>query len=1477
MRGFKKIFFFTLFIYLQFNGVAQDCNIVSKANDIQPDKLCAPVSVDWEVTYRGVNDGGTGDVYFEYDWNDGNAPEVVAATNTGPGEWTFTHNHVYPKGGDLCNYHPTVTLIVAGNACTSSIQEQIVTVWDTDDLNGGEMIINPQVFPICVGNDGTVNFVDVSQWNCTPPDENDAINDRNRWVQWIYGTAGTITDAQIGGSVRPWPYTGTIDYVPGPVEGPVAPYNSALPVYIPNGWAVGDFFEITLKNWNACNPYDDPTIPGPPADPVNGDYPPVETTAIAIIVDYPDATITPAGPFCDNAPSVKLTAATGGGTWSGTGITDSDAGIFDPEVAGPGSHIITYSVTNSDGCAGTDNETIIVNPSPSINMNVGPITYLCPGILQSLDGDPSGGTTPYASHSWTGDIVPLSSSSIANPVFQTTVIGDYDLTYRVTDDMGCFDEEDISISVDTINIYFERPYVNICANRPSVLDPSPVGGSGIFTVHQWSGDSIHLLSATDVEMPVMTATVPGLYKFYYYVQSDQGCDASDSVTVAVREVPDVYAGMDASICGYKHKFSATISYGTGEWIQKSGPGHSVFQDVHDPESEVQVDMYGTYEYKWMADNFDCADSSFVTVIYTQTPVPSVMNDKDTCALQSPVIAYPDIGSGQWQVAQSPVSSNIVFDDILDPTTNVTVDKPGVYKFAWLEDNGGCFGSDTVQIEFYPNPDALLEPFDLNGCNEYAINFSNISTDADNYLWDFGDGFISNQKNPVHTFENITQGLKIFNVAMVASNVHLCKDTLKFDIEVAPSPDARFVPDVSTGCTPLNVNFINQSSGAQSYLWDFGDGSPKNGIETPVHTFLNNETYVEAYEVVLAVENEYNCTDTARSYITVFPNLNIQFKAVPEEGCNPLRVDFVADPGAYAYRWDFGDGDVFDGTSVNSHLYETNSNVNEEFNVSLLTTSIFGCRDTAEVQIEVKPSPVASFDMDKNEGCSPLVVKFNNTSTDIALSTWKFDNGDIFNIPSNGSISYEFDNNGFAPDWSTVKLIVENDAGCMDSVEHNIQVFPEVGASIVPSDPGCSPHMALFPNETTGGRTFEWNYGDGAISSSFMGTHQYEYEGDVEKTYDVSMVATSIYGCKDTAWTTVTIWPTPLADFAPDPVEQYMPLSTFNFNNKTLGLGWTYEWDFGDGNSSIETSPVHEYGKSGTFKITLKVNGELCSDSFSDEVVVHPMKPEIHYGPDAEGCPPLKVEFINDTEGAAEYLWEFGDGNSSNVEDPVHVYNKPGEYTVRLTAYAEDATVDNSVAEDVRIIVYETPLAYFSVDPIFVKLPGPPIKFTDESSDDVVSWTWDFGDENASSEQNPYHEYTSEGTFHVTLDVVNDKGCTASYTKTDAVTTEPAGEIKYPNAFTPNLSGPNGGHYDDPVVREGNYVFYPYAEEGIMEYKLQIFTRWGELIFESNEVKVGWDGYLNNHLCEQGVYIYKAVVKFSNGKSKIFTGDVTLLR
>lgn len=1640
-----RVVLFSLLFTLIFNiSFGQDCSYLSKANDIIPVGKCAPVDVSWEIIYRGVNDKGTAVVQIQYDWDDGNPVEIVNATLTNPAtrEWTTTKSHVYPNTGSQCNYHPRATLIVNGILCTSSVQEQIVTVWDTDDRNGGYLAVTPNPKPICVGNDALFHFTDESQWNCTPPDENDDINNEDRWIQWIYGTgASTINDALIDGTLRAYPWTGSIDYVAGPIEAPIAPFNTSLDIYIPNHHPVGAFFEVTLRNWNTCNPYDaDLTDGNPPADPINGDYPPVTTTARAIIVRLPDASIDPVAVVCESEPPFLLIAADGGGAWAGPGISGPSDAMFNPKLAGPGTHTITYSITDGNSCTDIGSVDITVKEAPEANITHGDLTNLCPGILLNLDGNPSGGLLPYT-HTWTGQTSPLNNTAIASPDFTTPTTGLYELFYKVEDDNGCWDTDTIKINVEEVNISITNNNIETCLGSTITLDAQPTGGSESFIFHQWTGARTDKLSATNIQKPIFTANEAGTFQYDYTVKDTYGCQDTQTITITVHEQPVANAGTDITECGLQTTLGATSSIGTGTWKILSGTGNLALASFSTPTPKAIADTYGLYELRWIENNNGCQDSMDMDITFFEIPIPTVMTDKDTCGLSLQIVANKHVGVGKW--IKTAGSGSETFNNDVNATTQVTVDTPGKYKFAWIEDNSnGCIGGDTLEINFFRIPVAQITQPPAVGCTPLEVDFQNTSSQADNYYWDFGNGIISNLQHPQQVFSNKTPDPVNYNISMIARTVNGCADTTKHTVKVAPTPISHFDADIKVSCSPLISTFNNQSQGGVNYEWTFGDGSPLTTNKNTSHTFTNNEIYTQSFKVELVTKNSFNCTDTSRLFTTVYPKQEFNLTATPDSGCSPLNANLIADPGAFRYDWDYGDGNIIPGANISAKLFTNNNPIKEKHIVTLYATSFFGCLDTTETTITVLPSPTARFEpndfaicspkeidftnksshtvqsywdfgdgstvstpgtedinhtytnstftplnykirlvtensygcKDSTEGftsvnpaisasisgaitdCAPLEVSFGNSSVgansylwdygdgnvsagvlglnifendtkdeviyevkmiasspygcidtasvevnilptpsthfepndftvcspkevtftnyteNIISSVWKFGDGTTTSTAGNQSTNHTYTNDGFTPKDFRITLITKNSFGCKDSLIGFTSVNPNVAAKITGSKEGCSPLEVSFGNESAGANNFVWNYGDSNNSSGYLGLNVFRNSTSEDIEYEISMIATSLYGCSDTAYTQVTVNATPLVDFNITPEEQQMPASTIDINNLTEGNNWQYLWDFGDTNTSAEKQPTsHTYNDFGDYEVSLKVFSAKCENTIKKEIRIIAGIPTVNYGPPSEGCPALKVDFYSTTKNAESYFWEFGDGNSSSDPNPTHTYYTEGTFTVKLTV---DGPGGQTIKDDLNVEVYPEPTALFDVFPNVVTIPGETVSFANKSMDANI-YAWDFGDGQSSTEKNPKHDYTTAGDYDITLNAENEYGCRSSYIQHNAVTAQEGGEITLPNAFTPNTSGSSDGRYDRTDTN--NYIFHPGIQKGIEEYKLQIFSRWGQLLFQSEDIEVGWNGYYKSKLCSQGVYIWKVTCRFSTGQVKVLTGDVTLLR
>ena len=253
-----------------------------------------------------------------------------------------------------------------------------------------------------------------------------------------------------------------------------------------------------------------------------------------------------------------------------------------------------------------------------------------------------------------------------------------------------------------------------------------------------------------------------------------------------------------------------------------------------------------------------------------------------------------------------------------------------------------------------------------------------------------------------------------------------------------------------------------------------------------------------------------------------------------------------------------------------------------------------------------------------------------------------------------------------------------------------------------------------------------------------------------------------------------------------------------------------------------------------------------------------------------GCAPLEVRFINRSANASSYRWTFGDGGSSTEINPAWIFDQEGEYPVTLRVYGPDNEESVSVA---TISVYPKPAAQFEIYPDKPMIPDDFVRFNNYSKD-AARYLWEFGDGKTSDAFEPEHKYQRFGRWDVRLIAISAQGCTDTVTMINAFAGS-GSYIEFPNAFIPNPDGPSGGYYSNKSD-ESAQIFHP-VTSGVSEYQMRVFSKRGILIFETNDINIGWDGYNKGQLCDPGVYVWKVRGTFRNGESFVRMGDITLLK
>ncbi|NLZ31289.1 MAG: PKD domain-containing protein, partial [Methanomicrobiales archaeon] len=403
-------------------------------------------------------------------------------------------------------------------------------------------------------------------------------------------------------------------------------------------------------------------------------------------------------------------------------------------------------------------------------------------------------------------------------------------------------------------------------------------------------------------------------------------------------------------------------------------------------------------------------------------------------------------------------------------------------------------------------------------------------------------------------------------------------------------------------------------------------------------------------------------------------------------------------------------------------------------------------------------PRVDFSAEPGAGTVPLTVSFRDHSSS-SPDTWEWDFGDgVIWTQQNPLYTYD------EPGEYTVSLTASNRFGS-DTVTKIalINATPPTEAPVIhfsaPESRGTAPFKVLFSDESSGGPTaWLWDFGDGGSSADQNAEHIYTEPG----TYDVTLTCSNLAGsATHTRHGYITVLEPLKADFSANVTEGRKPLSVA-FSDRSSGSPTSWEWDFGDGRSSREQGPTHIYQDAGTYTVRLTVSGDAGRD-VSEKIGyirVTALTPVVagFSASATEGRAPLTVRFSDGSKGDPEsWSWTFGDGGASNEQNPIHVYQKPGRYTVSLSV-AGDAGKDTATRNG-YITVLEPLTANFTTN--VTGGPAPlAVRFLDASSGEPTSWLWDFGDKTTSNEQNPVHTYTTAGNYTVNLTVGGAAGNTS---------------------------------------------------------------------------------------------------------------------
>jgi gliding motility-associated-like protein len=474
--------------------------------------------------------------------------------------------------------------------------------------------------------------------------------------------------------------------------------------------------------------------------------------------------------------------------------------------------------------------------------------------------------------------------------------------------------------------------------------------------------------------------------------------------------------------------------------------------------------------------------------------------------------------------------------------------------------------------------------------------------------------------------------------------------------------SSFSPTPLGGCAPFTTTFANNSTNAYGYIWDFGDGSPQDTAYQPTHTFVNPGSY----NVMLIALNNVACNVSDTTYVTVTvtppPPINPAIQYSSSGGCDTLQVNFTAQfTNGQIFSWNFGDASSASGINV-SHTYTAPGT----YIVTLIindTTCINA--DTATVSITVNPPPPLNITIQTNSVnvCDTMNVTFQTNANASFVYNWDLGDG---NFSSSNPVLHSY----YIPGSYTIIVIVTDTICNTTGSDTTTIIVPPPGpisSSInYAQSQYCDSLVAVLQAVANFGSVYSWDFGDGNFGNGMNVSHTYTVPGN----YTIMLIVIDpICQRYDTSYQNVTFQPILTAGLVTDSIVSSCPPVTVNMYGTSNFPGSTYAWMVNNNFISNADSLSYTFNNGGTYNIMLIVSyASSCNGADTSTLTVtvlnkpvaafiYESKP-IYFADDG-------IQFYDQSIGAVQWNWDFGDGTSSTLQNPVHGYEFAGVYPVCL--------------------------------------------------------------------------------------------------------------------------------------------------------------------------------------------------------------------
>lgn len=975
---------------------------------------------------------------------------------------------------------------------------------------------------------------------------------------------------------------------------------------------------------------------------------------------------------------------------------------------------------------------------------------------------------------------------------------------------------------------------------------------------------------------------PGLYSFTWSI--DNGACPSQSYTFDFTVSAGAIGGTTsrpATFCVGAANGTITLSGQRGtvvEW-QMSTDNEvtwSTATNTNNSTSYSYFNLQTTTSFRAVVINGNCTtpvySGSTVITVKPKVTISDPGADKDLCNVTQTSLTANRPATGEtakWTQSVHNIAG-AALDDVNSASTTVRGLQPGnTYTFIWTLSNGGtCADSkDSIEIIVRPALTNNIHNADTTVCEGTLVNIAGDAPTGGNgvyvYQWQYSEDGTTWQNFGI----NSTAG----SFSLVASQ------TLFIRRRVTSGPCTEYSPvkkltvkrgirnnriDADTTICYNELSGVIRGSdptdggdaGDYIYVWE---ESTDGGVTWAPIVGANSRDYdagrltqTTLYRRKVSTQMCFGAQTSTSNTITKTVNndAKAEYSVARSTGCAPFEINrnnIVINPyydRNSHFEW------LVNGVSIGSSAEFPGYTVSVEddsVTVKLLVTSTYGCKnDSLEARFYSYPIPQPAFIVSEDNSCGPYMVRITNQSkkSPRIAYVWDFGNGQSSALYDAPEITYDISPLRRDTVYH-IKLTASNECAT-EVATHDIVVRAKPRAAFTPSQTrGCSPFLVDFNNNSLGERvTYTWHFADGSNDSvtTATGLMRHTYVTYVQDTFRVRLIAANECGA-DTSYYNIIVTPNLVQlNMSVNGDERIgcAPL-TVNFMNNTRGAT-SFRWDFGDGNVTSTTENIetvkHVYSQPGKYKITL-IGSNGCTDTTGYEAVEALVVPVVGFTPiPSEICVGDSVLFRNDSPSSlTTNAWNFGDGNTSALQNPTYAYQTAGTFTATLTGSIvyEGGNVCSARASYPIKVIAARPGLFTVSDSVGNCVPFT-VQFTNVSKPSALT-RWNFGDGSTATGDVVSHTYTSNNTYLVTMSALHPEGCTFT-TSRNIVIQGPEGSLAYDNGYICKdkavrfeVFAKRTDRYEwvfgdgDTLVTTSNVVFHTYKQSGIYIPSVRLLT------------------------------------------------------